>query len=364
MRKIKVALKSNSYKIVISTLEKDFLKSLKKAIPSKNAFVITDSNVAKLHQEIFCRALKKAGYKVSTAIIPAGETGKNIKVLSDLYDKALKSGLDRKSFVVALGGGVVGDAAGFFAATYMRGIPFVQVPTTLLAMTDSSVGGKTAVNVAGGKNIVGCFYQPALVWINVNFFATLPERQIRNGMAEVLKYTFIFSKKFYAYLQETLEKGIFGEEEFNNIIYQCCCFKAKVVKKDEKEVSGIREVLNFGHTLAHAVETATGYKKFLHGEAVAIGMLYAAKLSQYLKLCNKETCLQIENLLADADLIFKLKRLSASKLVALMKKDKKSVNSTLRFVLIKKIGKTSAGVEVKDAVALKVLNDFLKGKNK
>jgi len=359
MRKIRVALKSHPYDIIISPFEKDFFSALKKSVSSKTVFVITDSNVAKLHLNPLCNSLKKAGYKVSSAIIPAGETGKSLKHLGGLYDKALKAGLDRKSFVIALGGGVIGDIAGFFAATYMRGIKFVQIPTTLLAMTDSSVGGKTAVNVDGGKNIAGCFYQPALVWVNTYYFATLPERQIRNGMAEVLKYAFIFSEKFYAYLQEILEKGVLGTEEFNNIIFECCSFKARVVEKDEKEVSGLREVLNFGHTLAHALETATGYKKFLHGEAVAIGMLFAAKLSRDLKLCNRETYSQVERLLEDADLIFKLNGLNAGKLVELMKKDKKSVNSSLRFVLLKKVGKVVAGVEVSDKTALKVLKDFL-----
>jgi len=363
MKKIRVALKSNAYDIIISPLEKDFFPALKKSVASKKAFIITDSNVAKLHLNPLRQLLQKAGYKVSHEIIPAGETGKSLKHLSTLYDKALKAGLDRKSFVIALGGGVVGDIAGFFAATYMRGIQFVQVPTTLLAMTDSSVGGKTAVNTAFGKNIAGCFYQPALVWINSYYFATLPERQIRNGMAEVLKYAFTFSEDFYDYLQEILEKGILGTEEFDDIIFECCTYKAKVVQKDEKEISGEREVLNFGHTLAHALETATGYKKFLHGEAVAIGMLYAAKLSLYLKLCSEETFLRVERLLASADLIFKTSGLNAAKLVALMKKDKKSVNSVLRFVLLKNIGKAVRGVEVSDKIALKVLNDFLKGKN-
>ncbi|AKL98533.1 3-dehydroquinate synthase [Endomicrobium proavitum] len=360
MQTIKVRLKTNPYNILISESSADFVAAFKKVFRAKNIFIVTDSNVAKIHLKSFSDILKKAGFQTSFAVIPAGESGKSIASLSSLYDKALKAGLDRKGCVIALGGGVVGDVAGFFAATYMRGVKFVQAPTTLLAMTDSSVGGKTAVNTSGGKNIAGTFYQPSFVWINSFYLATLDERQLKNGLAEVVKYAFTFDKNFYDYLQDVLEKGIIGADEFNYMIFKSCSYKARVVEKDEKEVTGVRAVLNFGHTLAHAIETFTKYKKFLHGEAVAAGMLYAAKLSLDLKLCGKETFLQVKELLTAAGFVFNFKNLNALKLLELMKKDKKSVNASLRFVLLKDIGKSISDAEVKDGAALKTLKEFLR----
>jgi 3-dehydroquinate synthase len=206
-----------------------------------------------------------------------------------LYDKALEAGIDRKSCAIAFSGGVIGDIGGFFAATYMRGINFIQIPTTLLAMTDSSVGGKTAFNITNGKNVVRVFYQPKLVWINTYFLKSLPGRQIRNELSEIIKYAFIFDDKFYDYLANLLENEIILSKDFDYMIYKSCSYKAKIVEKDEKETNGLRIVLNFGHTYAHALETATRYKKLLHGEAVGIGMLFAAQLSLKLKLCRQET---------------------------------------------------------------------------
>ncbi len=279
MKQIIVNLKIKKYDIIISQSENDFFTALEKAVKTNTLFVITDKNVEKFHLKYFTDLLKQKGFNVKAAVISAGEIGKSIKSLSFLYDKALEDGIDRKSCAIAFGGGVVGDVAGFFAATYMRGINYIQVPTTLLAMTDSSIGGKTAVNIKGGKNIAGVFYQPDLVWINSTFLSTLTERHIKNGIAEIIKYAFTFDKKFYDYLSDTMGNGTILPKNFDYIIYQSCSYKARVVEKDEKEATGLRAVLNFGHTFAHALETATKYKKFLHGEAVAIGMLFAIKLS-------------------------------------------------------------------------------------
>jgi len=359
-KQIKVSLKSNPYKITISKNVKDLTDALPLESKSKNLFIISDSNVSKLYLDKLCRELRLAGFDAKTAVIPAGESGKSIAALSSLYDKALKSGIDRKSRVLALGGGVVGDVAGFFAATYMRGIKFVQIPTTLLAMTDSSVGGKTAVNVPGGKNIAGVFYQPSFVWINPAYLSTLSQRQLKAGFAEIIKYAFVFDKNFYDYLLKLLRNGAICEKDFEFIIYKSCSFKARVVEKDEFETKGLREVLNFGHTFAHALETYTGYKKYLHGEAVAAGMLFAAQLSAALKFCSKETYAKAKELLSEAGLIFKLGNLNADKLVNLMKRDKKSLSSKLRFVLLKGIGKFQTGVEVNDVFVKKQLSYFLK----
>ncbi|MCL2144818.1 MAG: 3-dehydroquinate synthase [Endomicrobia bacterium] len=353
--KLKVKLKNNPYDIIISERERDFLLSFKHFARSKRVFIVTDKNVAKLHLKKFENMLREAGFICKSAVIEPGETGKNIKSLSYLYDKALDCGIDRKSCVVALGGGVVGDVAGFFAATYMRGIKLVQAPTTLLAMTDSSVGGKTAVNTSGGKNIAGVFYQPSLVWINASYLLTLPERHIRSGMAEVIKYALTFDKNFYDYLLNLFNKGYFSFKEFNRIIYKSCAYKASVVEKDEKETKGLREILNFGHTLAHALETYTDYKKFLHGEAVALGMLFAAKLSYELKLCKKDVYRDTLEIIRCGGFDFNAGTPNPEKLVSLMTKDKKSVDGKIRFVLLKDIGKPVGGIVVSGKEVSKLL---------
>ena len=359
MKNLTVNLKDNPYRIIISQKTSDFLSCLKKT-KADIFFIITDENVAKVHLKKFSDTLKKQGVQTKIVLIKAGEKSKSIKTLSRLYDQALKEGLNRKSAVIAFGGGVVGDLAGFFASTYMRGIKLIQVPTTLLAMTDSSVGGKTAVTTESAKNIAGTFKQPELVWINSEFLSTLPTRQLRNGMAEVLKYAIAFDKKFYAWLLAALQKQKLSAKDFDHIIYRSCFYKAAVVEKDEKDEKGIREILNLGHTLAHAIETQTKYKRFLHGEAVAIGLLFAVKLSCALGLAGKNLYEDTRCLLSKAGLTFDLKGLKAEQLFALMKKDKKAVGGQIRFVLLKDIGKTVCAVSVKEEMLQKEIKNFLR----
>lgn len=361
MKNLKVKLKKNSYDIIVSSDINDFVSNLKKHTEkASKIFVITDTNIKKIYLKRFCEILKKEKIDHSVGVIEAGEKGKTIVSLDYLYNRALKEGIDRKSYVIAFGGGVVGDIAGFFAATYMRGINFVQVPTTLLAMTDSSVGGKTAINIKGGKNIAGAFYQPSFVWINSKFLSTLEERHIRNGFAEIIKYGIAFDREFFDYIFDLLNEGIILEENFDYLIYQSCKYKAAIVEKDEKETVGIRELLNCGHTFAHALETYTKYEKYLHGEAVAAGLLFTAYLSVKLKYCKQEVYIKVKELLQKAGLIFNLSKINASKIVELMKKDKKSVNGNIRFVLLKDIGKSISGYEVKDTVVKKHLLNFIK----
>jgi len=352
---ITVKLENSKYNIVISQSNNDFFSYFKKI---RTFFIVTDSNVAKLHLKYFANLLKQHGFNIKTAVIGFGETGKSIKNLSFLYSKALEANIDRKSCVIAFGGGVVGDIAGFFAATYMRGIDLVQIPTTLLAMTDSSVGGKTAINTNKGKNIAGVFHQPKLVWINSSFLQTLPVEQIKNGFAEVIKYAFTFDKELYIYLFDMFENEIISSQDLSYIIYQSCSCKAKIVEKDEKEITGLRAILNFGHTFAHALETITHYKKFLHGEAVAIGMVFAARLSLELKICKQETYKKIEKLLHLATFNLKIKG-NATHFLSLMKKDKKSIDGNIKFILIKDIGKP-INTYVKDSIILNVLKNFLR----
>jgi 3-dehydroquinate synthase len=354
MKKITVSLKDNKYDILISQNQNKFLSALKKAIKTNTFFIITDNNVKKIHLNFILKLLKKQGYNVKIAVINAGESEKNIKNLSFLYDKALKERIDRKSCVIALGGGVVGDIAGFFAATFMRGISFIQIPTTLLAMTDSSIGGKTAINTAKGKNIAGVFYQPKLVWINVHFLTTLPIQHLKNGLAEVIKYALVFDKKFYTHIKSELTNGFL--KDFDYLIYKCCFYKSQIVKKDEKEISRLRIILNFGHTFAHALETYSAYKKFLHGEAVAIGMLFASLVSLKLKLCSKKTFKEVKQILNLAG--FKLHvKINIKQFLNLMKNDKKTISGNINLILISEIGKTK-NILVKDNIILNVLKNF------
>ncbi|MDR1511425.1 MAG: 3-dehydroquinate synthase [Endomicrobium sp.] len=357
-RVININLKTNKYDVIISQSENDFFTSFKEIIKTNTLFVITDKNVDKLHLKYFTNLLKQKKYDVKVSTVPAGEIGKSIKSLSLLYAKALEIGVDRKSCVIALGGGVVGDVAGFFAATYMRGVSYVQVPTTLLAMTDSSIGGKTAINIKGGKNIVGAFYQPNLVWINSSFLNTLSKRHIKNGLAEVIKYAFILDKKLYDYLSNIMSSNIVSSKNFDYIICKSCLHKARIIEKDEKEINGLRVVLNFGHTFAHALETATEYRKFLHGEAVAMGMFFAARLSLSLKTCGLEIYKEVEKLLKKANFILNIK-IDEKQLLRLMKKDKKSIDGNIKFILIETIGKTVTSY-VKDDIVLDVLKSFMR----
>jgi len=263
---------------------------------------------------------------------------------------ALAAGIDRRSLVVALGGGVVGDMAGFAAATFLRGVPLVQVPTTLLAMVDSAVGGKTGVDLREGKNLAGAFYQPVMVLADTATLETLPPRQLRNGMAEVIKYGVIKDRRLFDSLQRIGEKERMpSAKEFDEIIRRCCRIKAGVVEIDEREEKGVREILNFGHTFGHAIETLTGYKTYNHGEAVAIGMVLAGRLAQRLGIFHEQE--RLENVIRAFGLPTEVKGfLPAQKIIAIMIKDKKVRNGKLRFVLPVSIGKIIVREVPPDAV--------------
>mgnify|MGYP001393643899 CR=1 FL=1 len=285
MHKIKVNLKERSYDIIVGKGTLKDCPSLKAAVSGRRCLVITDSNVGSLYGQPVLASLRKAGAEASMVSFKAGESSKNIDTYGKLLRQACRAGLDRSSVIVALGGGVVGDVAGFVAASYMRGISFVQIPTTLLAMVDSSVGGKTGFDLPEGKNLVGAFWQPSLVVIDTDTLGTLPKREVRCGLAEVVKYGVIMDEKFFSFLEKNMKSiSSMDHKTFEKIISRCCELKAKVVCADERETSGLRAILNYGHTFGHAVETVTGYGKYAHGEAVAIGMCMAATLSI---ACNK-----------------------------------------------------------------------------
>jgi 3-dehydroquinate synthase len=310
--------------------------------------VITDSNVGRHFARAALKSLVASGFAPVLICVPAGEKSKRLGIVEQCYDQLAAHRLERKSFIVALGGGVVGDLAGFVAATYLRGLPFVQVPTTLLAQVDSSVGGKTGVNLRAGKNLVGAFYQPRLVLCDLDVLKTLPKREYVSGLAEIIKYGVIYDAIFFAQLERSLPKLLQRDAAtLAAVVARCCEIKADVVGQDETE-GGLRAILNFGHTIGHAIENSSGYGKYLHGEAIAIGQVAAAKLSHRMLGLPTHDVERIENLFIQAGLPAKIKLNLArrKKLHAAMRLDKKVSGGDVKFVLANKIGKVVWGQQV------------------
>lgn len=319
--------------------------------------VITDANVGRHYARAALRSLSASGFKPVLVTVPAGEKSKRIAIVENCHDQLAEARLERKSFVVALGGGVVGDLAGFVAATYLRGIPFVQVPTTLLAQVDSSVGGKTGVNLRAGKNLVGAFHQPGLVLCDLELFQSLPEREYISGLAEVIKYGIIYDAVLFAQLERILPKLLQRDTAIlRSVVARCCEIKADVVGQDETE-GGLRAILNFGHTIGHAIENSSGYGKYLHGEAIAIGQVAAAKLSHQILGLPSVDVDRIEKLFVRAGLPIKIKLNAAArkKLSVAMKLDKKVSGGVITFVLAQKIGKVVWGRPVPASLIGQVL---------
>ncbi|MCU0857360.1 MAG: 3-dehydroquinate synthase [Pontiellaceae bacterium] len=346
---VNVDLGDRSYRIHIDSGNLDLTGELCKSAGLKgNCLVVTDENVAPLYAECVFQSLEKAGFKPALEVLPAGEPAKCQAQLMNLYSKAAAHGLDRRCFMVALGGGVIGDLTGFAAASWLRGIRFVQVPTTLLAMVDSSVGGKTGINISEGKNLVGAFHQPELVLMELDTLKTLPPRELAAGMAEVVKYGIIRDAELFQSLENSVASSsprLQTSEETGRIIARCCEIKAEVVRQDERE-GGLRGILNFGHTLAHAIENAAGYGQYLHGEAVSIGMVYAARLSVALKGLSVHESIRIEKLLAGLLLPVGAPNLAWREIRTAMAVDKKTVGGLTKFVLADRIGHVDFGCEV------------------
>lgn len=309
---------------------------------SAKALIVTDRNVQSPHAEQVQKSLSQNGWQVELVVLEAGEASKNISVVTGMYDHLVNMQADRQTLVVAVGGGVIGDSAGFLAATYARGIPFVQIPTTLLSMVDSSVGGKVGVNLPQAKNLVGAFYQPLGVLIDTETLKTLPEREYISGLAEVIKYGVILDESFFRYLEENVT-GLNEREStvMKHVIARSCRLKADVVEQDEHERTGLRAVLNYGHTFAHAFEALAGYGELLHGEAVSIGMVYASRLAEKLgRIGAEETARQV-NLFKSVGLPVELPKgcqFSADDILQKMLLDKKTVGGELRFILPTEIG--------------------------
>lgn len=340
MRKVTVPLSDRTYSILIGTGILSEVAPRARALGIAGAIaLVQDANVAGLYGGIVRESLEASGYRVVSITIPPGEGSKCLQQLGGLYDAFAAARLDRRSAVVAVGGGVVGDLAGFAAATYLRGIDFIQVPTTLLAQVDSSVGGKTGIDLEAGKNLVGAFHQPRLVLADLDTLTSLPERELVAGLAEVLKYGIILDPEFFEYLESNRD-AVFNHqpETLAHLVARSCELKAQVVGKDERE-SGLRAILNYGHTIGHAVEAVAGYGRYLHGEAVAIGTVAAGKLSQRLAGLSDADAARIEALLRLYGCPVRLAEpLDEPSLFRAMQLDKKTRGDELRFVLARRIG--------------------------
>ena len=304
--------------------------------------LITDENVARHHGETARRSLETAGYRVELLAVPAGEESKSMQVAEGLCDRMIEAGLDRSSFVVALGGGVVGDLAGFVAAIYQRGIPFVQIPTTIVAQVDSSIGGKTGVNARAGKNLIGAFHQPRLVLADTDTLSTLPDREYREGFGEVIKHAAIRD----AAMLEELDPSA-ARETLGALIARNIAIKASIVADDEREQTGTRALLNFGHTVAHAIENVAGYGKFLHGEAVSLGMAAALEISQRKAGLSAAEAQRVRDKLTAFALPLTLPAdLATDDLMAAAQRDKKFAEGQIRYVVVPRLGEAFVAEDV------------------
>ena len=307
-------------------------------LKQKKAVIVSNTTVAPLYLELLRSTLENAGISVLPVILPDGEKFKNWETLNLIFDALLGAHCERSTTLIALGGGVIGDMGGFAAACYQRGMPFIQVPTTLLSLVDSSVGGKTAINHPLGKNMIGAFYQPQLVLADIATLDTLPDRELRAGLAEVIKYGLIRDPEFFVWLEANIEKLLAKDKDaLAYAVHRSCANKAEVVAADERE-TGERALLNLGHTFGHAIETGLGYGEWLHGEAIAAGTLIAAELSQRLGWLDAAAVSRIESLFVRCGLPVFGAPLGAARYMELMRHDKKVQDGRLRLVLLKAVG--------------------------
>lgn len=341
----------NSYDILIDeSLLKKIPSDLKKNKIGNKYLIITDSNIKGLFGKKLLALMKKEGLNADLISFKAGEQSKNLEVFSSLIEKAHYLKLDRSSAIIALGGGIVGDIAGFVAATYMRGINYIQIPTSLLAMVDSSIGGKVAVDLPTGKNTVGNFHQPKKVYIDISLLNNLPAKELINGLSEIIKHALIMDRDLFNFIEKNLSKIMNRDmPTLISLIKKNCQIKADIVMKDEKE-SGLRKLVNYGHTIGHALETLTYYKKYSHGEAIAIGMVVEGLIANKIGLLSKQELTQQNNLIKKAGLPTKIPSIDAKKIINELKKDKKVVGGKIEFVLLKEIGKAEYGINASNEI--------------
>lgn len=361
MHSLRINLGARSYGIAFTTGQSaGFGAFARSVLPhSKLALVVADTHTT-AHGRQLEESLRASGFHTGFAEVPAGEPSKSLAELSRLYDALYDLAADRHTGVVAVGGGVVGDLAGFAAATYNRGLPLLMVPTSLLAMVDSSVGGKTGINHPQGKNLIGAFHQPSGVWIDTVYLDTLPEREYRSGLAEVVKYGVILDADFFSYLE--MNASALEARQPNTlleVVKRCCRLKADVVEQDEREETGLRAVLNYGHTFAHAFETVGGYGAWLHGEAVAAGMVYAAGLAEKIGLLRGDLAPRQRSLLETFSLPTSMPgQWPTDELIAVMKRDKKAATGRMRFILPTRIGE----VKLVDHIGESLVREVLEGR--
>ena len=368
MKNIRVSLKERSYDIAFGSVKHGLLPAVKNLdLDPTRIFFITTRAVEKAgHARMAKHALKKLGVPLNSVVFPNGEGTKTIQTVEKLHRSASREGLDRKSLVVAMGGGVLTDLGGFFAATFMRGISFISIPTTLLGMVDAAIGGKTGVDLPEGKNLVGAFWQPKLVFIDVDVLKTLPRREWQTGMSEVIKYGVILDRTFFGWLEDKISEASdprrWSKVPLLHAIRTSVALKARVVSRDEKEtpLAGGREILNFGHTTGHALEAALGYRHLTHGEAVSIGMSIAYAVAVRLNLGRASEAIRLRSLLKRAGLPTHFPNLSPREMIRFwqaLRHDKKNVGQSLRFVLPVRLGRAN----VYSGIRPVILRDAIKG---
>ncbi len=351
MRKVGVELGARSYNILIAPdLGREAGRLFLEHSIGKRVFLVSNTRVFSLHGAQICQSLQDAGFEVTEIFIPDGEAHKNLHTVENIYTYLAAQRADRQSTILALGGGVTGDISGFVAATFLRGIDCVQMPTTLLSQVDSSVGGKTGVNHQKGKNLVGAFHQPRLVLIDTATLSTLPNREFQSGLYEIIKYGLIYDSSFFSFLETNLDDLLARREEtLEQVIARCCEIKAEVTSQDERE-SDLRRILNFGHTFGHALEVATSYVRLTHGEAVALGMLTATELSRELGLLDSVAADQAASLIRRVGPLPPTENIGYPELLEAMEHDKKRQEDVVHFVLLDRIGHTEIRGDVEKAL--------------
>lgn len=357
MKTLQVNLGTRSYPIYIGSGLLTEPAVLTRHIESKQVLIVTNETVAPLYLERVLNQLR--GFAVETVILPDGEQYKTLDSVTRIFDRLLQNKFSRNATLIALGGGVIGDMGGFAAACYQRGIAFIQLPTTLLAQVDSSVGGKTGVNHPLGKNMIGAFYQPRCVIADMEALSTLDDRQLSAGIAEVIKYGLIRDPEFFNWLESNIEALLAKDREaLAYAVERSCWNKARVVASDEKE-AGLRATLNLGHTFGHAIETGMGYGRYLHGEAVAIGTCQAADLSRRIGWLDDADVTRIQQLFQKARLpVFPPQEINAERFIELMGVDKKNVDGQIRLILLKGIGEATLPVSVENELLDMTLNTY------
>lgn len=342
MRKIKVSLKKRSYEIIVGeNILSAAGKFIKRLEIGTDAFIITNSYIKNKYAQELNKGLKKYNVSVEYRLVPDSEESKSLATFSSVINDLAQFDYGKKPFIIAFGGGVIGDLSGFISSVYKRGIPYVQIPTTLLAQVDSSIGGKTALDLGVAKNLVGSIFQPRLVISDVALLSTLEKRQVSAGLAEIIKYGLIRDAGLFSFLEKnSKELNTVKPRVYEHLVTSCSKIKAQVVSSDEREERGIRTILNFGHTIGHAIEAAGGYRHYNHGEGVALGMLVASDLSRTMGLLDNNAHQRVEKLIAQAGLPTRIKGVKLKDIINAHYRDKKFIGAVNRFVLLEGIGKT------------------------